>query len=71
MCCLSFAADATSLVNPILTQLQHALDTTEMEFEPLYDVEFKDFHHDTHDEKRILTLTCRVIPNVYADTIKR
>jgi hypothetical protein len=63
---------AESLVNPLLTQLDRALDTTEDEFDPLLEVDFDQlsFTHPS-DHRRLREMTLRGISNVYKEVLSR
>ena len=62
------AADTTSIENPMLAQLDRALNTHAFEYDPMLDTEF-DTLTDS-ETARFRDLTRRVIVNTYADILK-
>ncbi len=63
-------SDTSSLVSPLLGQLDHALNTTEFEYDPLLDGELNDAAFGEYDQQRFSQLTCRAVANVYEDVLK-
>jgi len=62
-------ADTESLINPLLVQLDRALETSEMQFDPLLDVDFEQADYGQRDQRRMIQLSCRAITNVYQDIL--
>ena len=58
-----------SMVNPILRQLDRALETTEGEYEPILDFDTNTIDFGERDRERLLRLTCQAISNVYDDVV--
>ena len=56
----------TSIVNPLLSQLDKALDTTEFEFHPLLDVKLEHIDFGEEDRDRLRSLTYHAITNSYS-----
>lgn len=62
---------ATSIVNPLLTQLDRALNTTELEYDPLMEFDSESLDFGQRDRQRMFKLTCQAIANTYADVIDK
>lgn len=63
-------AQTDSLVNPLLTQLDKALETTAIEHEPILDLDPARITFGEQDRKRLLRLTCQAITNTYEEVLK-
>ncbi len=59
-----------SLANPILGQLDKALETEEEEYDPILDFDLESLDFGTQGKQRLLKLTCQAILNVYSETLK-
>ena len=58
-----------SLVNPVLAQLDRALNTAEYEYEPLDDFQAEELSFGQRDRERLFKLTCQAITNTYAEVL--
>lgn len=59
-----------SLVNPLLMQLDKALETSTMEYEPIMDLDPEGLAFGQRDQKRLFRLTCQAISNTYDEVLK-
>lgn len=59
-----------SLVNPLLAQLDRALDTSEDEYDPILDFDTNAFAFGKRDRDRMFKLTCHAIVNTYEDVLE-
>jgi hypothetical protein len=64
-------ANASSLVNPVLAQLDRALDTTEFEYDPLLEFNSDTITFGQRDRMRMLKLTCEAVSNTYEEIIDK
>ena len=62
-------AKTDSIVNPVLRQLNLALDTTELQYEPVLAFDSEEIEFGDKDRERFLNLTCKAIANTYKKTI--
>lgn len=62
-------ANTASLVNPVLAQLDRALDTTEFEYDPLLEFNSDTMTFGQRDRIRMLQLTCEAVTNTYEEII--
>lgn len=60
---------ADSIVNPVLSQLDRALETSEYQYEPILDFNSNDLAFGNQDRGRLLKLTCQAIVNTYDDVV--
>ena len=66
-----FKGSATELiVNPLLRQFEHALQTSEEEYDPLMEFDSSQLEFGTRDRERMLKLTCQALTNTYEDLLK-
>ena len=56
-------------VNPLLQALDKALDTSEEEYDPLFEFDLGEFEMTGWNSRDILQLTAKVLSDVYADLI--
>ncbi|MEP3482455.1 MAG: hypothetical protein ABJZ55_24655 [Fuerstiella sp.] len=63
-------AQTDSLVNPLLTQFDKAVETSTLEYEPILDFDPEDLNFGQLDQKRLLRLTCQAISNTYEEVLK-
>ncbi len=56
-------------VNPLLQALDKALDTSEEEYDPLFEFDLGEFEMTGWNSREILQLTAKVLSDVYADLI--
>lgn len=63
-------AQTDSLVNPLLTQMDKALETSMMEYEPIVDLDPEGLEFGEQDQKRLVRLTCQAISNTYDEVLK-
>lgn len=59
------AAGAESLVNPLLAQMDRALATSELEYDPVLDFDAENMDFGACDRRRFFRLTCQAILNTY------
>jgi hypothetical protein len=59
-----------SIVNPLLSQLDRALETSEDEYDPLLDFDATAFTFGKRDRDRMFKLTIHAIVNTYEDVLK-
>ena len=62
-------SSTTSVVNPILAQLDRALGTSEYEYDPILEFRSEDFLFGDRDGDRMLNVTCQAISNTYQDAL--
>ena len=62
-------ANTSSLVNPLLSQLDRALETNESEYDPILTFDSNEISFGDQDRDRLLTLTYQAIANTYDDMI--
>jgi hypothetical protein len=62
-------ANTDYIVNPILRELEIALNTDESQHDPSKSFDFRCFHFDSEDNARLTNLTFRVITNTYHDLL--
>lgn len=58
-----------SLVNPLLTQFDRALDTSEFEYDPVLHFNTDEIAFGERDRDRMFKLTCQAICNTYEDVV--
>jgi hypothetical protein len=58
-----------SIVNPLLLQLDGALETSEYEYEPILDFDADNISFGKRDRDRLFKLTCQAITNTYDDVV--
>jgi hypothetical protein len=58
-----------SIVNPLLSQLDRALETSEYEYEPILDFDADVISFGERDRDRLFRLTCQAISNTYEDVV--
>ena len=58
-----------SIVNPLLSQLDRALETSEYEYEPILDFDADKIAFGELDRDRLFKLTCQAISNTYDDVV--
>ncbi|MHB8955403.1 MAG: hypothetical protein ACYC4U_20690 [Pirellulaceae bacterium] len=63
------ASGTDTLVNPLLTQLDRALETSVWEYEPILDFEPETMAFGQRDRDRFFKLTCQAIANTYDDVL--
>ena len=63
-------SETTSLVNPLLSQFDRALDTTVLEYDPILDFDSNALELGNKDRDRLFALTCQAIANTYQDAIE-
>lgn len=61
----------SSLVNPLLRQLDQALATDEYEFDPVMEFDRESLDFPEEDRDRFFKLTCTAISNAYEDVVDR
>ncbi|MEM7477418.1 MAG: hypothetical protein AAF483_20735 [Planctomycetota bacterium] len=61
----------SSLVNPMLSQLDKALDTTEFEYDPLLEFDREALDFPEADRERYFKLTCQAISNAYEEVLEK
>ena len=59
-----------TVVNPLLTHLDHALDTSESQYEPIADFDSDKLDFGKRDRERLFRLSCQAITNTYDDAIQ-
>lgn len=59
-----------SLVNPLLEQLDKALDTTEDEYDPVMEFDTGSLEFGKRDQARLVQLTCQAISNTYEEILQ-
>lgn len=62
-------SNVESIVNPILSQLDRALDTHEEQYDPVMEFDSETLTFGQRDCDRLLKLTCRAVVNTYEDVI--
>lgn len=62
-------ANTESIANPLLQQLDKALETDAWQFDPMLDVDFEEAEFGQRDRQRMIQLSCRAISNVYEDIL--
>ncbi|MBM3963857.1 MAG: hypothetical protein FJ308_02145 [Planctomycetes bacterium] len=60
---------ADSIVNPVLSQLDRAIETSEYQYEPVLDFNSDNLSFGKQDRDRLLKLTCQAIVNTYDDVL--
>ena len=58
-----------SMVNPLLSQLDRALETDECEYDPIMEFDASALNFGQRDRDRLFKLTCEAIFNTYEDAI--
>jgi hypothetical protein len=58
-----------SIVNPLLCQLDRALETTDEVYDPILEFQVEELHFGERDKNRMLRLTCRAISNAYQERL--
>lgn len=62
-------AGTEELVNPLLAQLDRALDTDETQYEPILEFDAQKICFGERDRERLFRLTCEAITNTYEEVI--
>ena len=62
-------AETESIVNPLLAQLDRALETTEGDYDPIMEFDADAITFGERDRRRFMTLTCQAISNTYKNAI--
>ncbi|MBQ4835638.1 hypothetical protein [Pseudoalteromonas luteoviolacea] len=62
-------ADTVKLINPVLSRLYRALETSEQQYDPLLDESFNDVGFGEHEKEEWLELTVEALAHVYEDII--
>jgi len=60
---------ANSIVNPVLSQLDRAIETSEYQYDLVLNFNSDDLSIGNHDRDRLLKLTCQAIVNTYDDVV--
>jgi len=60
-----------SIVNPLLSQLDRALETSEDEYDPILDFDANALSFGKRDRDRMFLLTCQAICNTYEDVLNK
>ncbi len=58
-----------SIVNPLLCQLDRALETTDEAYDPILEFQVEELHFGERGKNRMLHLTCRAISNAYKELL--
>jgi|GEM_PF-686274 len=64
-------ATTVSIVNPILAELETALDTTEQEHDPIKEFQFDRYLFSDADNSRYIEISCTAVTNTYREVIHR
>ncbi len=63
-------SEAEKIVNPLLAQLDRALETSIRQYEPILDFDPDTIEFGERDRRRLLKLTCQAIANTYEDALQ-
>ena len=63
-------AGTQSIVNPLLMQLDRALETSEVDYDPILDFNADEISFGELDRDRLFKLTCQAIANTYDDVVE-